>query len=166
MEAELGTICVSGEGALGRPPPSSPHQSPPSSSSLLPRVAAKQHCKISRNTKVWQNYSEFCEISQNLSKMWQNMKLKILWNTTYWRNYFEFRKISQNLSKIWQNTKLKISWKFREIKKTKFFAATLLLHNLPSAAQFCLLKHSLLQRGNATLRWWRYMHRSFLFCHL
>ena len=166
MEAELGTICVSGEGALGRPPPSPPVSPPPPPPHSCLGWLRNNIVKFSRNTKFWQNYSEFCEISQNLSKMWQNMKLKISWNTTYWRNYFEFRKISQNLSKIWQNTKLKISWKFREIKKTKFFAATLLLHNLPSAAQFCLLKHSLLQRGNATLRWWRYMHRSFLFCHL
>ena len=46
---------------------------PPSLPSLLHRVAAKQHCKISRNTKFLRNYFEFREI-------WRNVR-NILWNT-------------------------------------------------------------------------------------
>ena len=51
--------------------------------------------------------------------------------------------------------KFKILQKCCEIRKTKIFEATLLLHNLLSAAQSCLLKHSSLWCGNATLRYRR-----------
>ena len=66
--------------------------------------------------------------------LWNSI-VQIFQNTKFWQNYFEFRKILQNSRKILWNMKLNISWKFCEITKMKIFAATLLLHNLLSAAQ-------------------------------
>ena len=105
MEADIGTICISAEGEQGGTCRAGPPHSPP----LL----------------LLYSYIGWL----------QNSIVQISRNSKFWWNYLEFCEISRNSRKILQNMKLNISQNFCEITKTKFFAATLLLHNLLSAAK-------------------------------
>ena len=69
MGADIGTICVSAEGAQGgmRRPPHSPL--PPPSPPLLHRVAAKQHCTNFAKHKI---LMKLFRISQNFAKFQEN----------------------------------------------------------------------------------------------